>query len=58
MSNVLDREACALIGHQRCDFYDGEYAVLVNAHFGDVLAQIKERDEATQPTNQDPANNA
>ena len=58
MSNVLDREACALIGHQHCDFNDGEYAVWVNTHFGDVLAQIKGRDEAAEPTNQDPATTA
>ena len=55
MSNDLDREACALIGHEDCDFYNSDMAALVNTHFDDVLAQIKERDEAAGQTDQDPA---
>ena len=55
MSNVLDREACVFIGQADSTTDHGGYSALINKHFSEVIEQIKERDEATAPTNQDPA---
>ena len=46
LSNVLDREACQLIVKNKSPLFEPDLAEQIQAHFSDVLEQMREQSDA------------